>query len=193
MPEAYTPTGLFWMGLTNLNYIIVGPVFVLQLTVDRSLTLALGHRYSTLAQRSVMGLALMIIFITFIGITFVSILELPLDMEKEGSRSGLAQPRQSHHFKGCWCMPNISLFIGEMSRTASYHYKECVHYMQSVRLYRFSLHPENVEKQCDWKNARLSKGTNGPVNRPQRSAAPLNHGAEPYRAEGATLPLVLLK
>ncbi|KAI1698873.1 hypothetical protein DdX_17671 [Ditylenchus destructor] len=23
MPEAYTPTGLFWMGLTNINYIIV--------------------------------------------------------------------------------------------------------------------------------------------------------------------------
>ncbi|KAI1695378.1 hypothetical protein DdX_19608 [Ditylenchus destructor] len=87
MPEAFTPMGLFWTGLTCVYFVIVGPVLVLQLTVDRSLTLALGHRYSTLAQRSMMGLALLIMFITSIGVTIVAILELPLEMEKGKKRN----------------------------------------------------------------------------------------------------------
>ncbi|KAI1696096.1 hypothetical protein Ddc_20710 [Ditylenchus destructor] len=79
---AYTPMGLYWMGLTNTNYVILAPLFVLQLTLDRSLTLAFGHRYSIFYQRFLMGLVAVVICITFIGTTFVSVLELPLDLEK---------------------------------------------------------------------------------------------------------------
>ncbi|KAI1704774.1 hypothetical protein DdX_13994 [Ditylenchus destructor] len=86
MPQAYMPMGLFWTGLTCVYFVIIGPVLVLQLTVDRSLTLALGHRYSTLAQRSVIGLALMVMLITSIGAIFLTILELPLDMDKGKKR-----------------------------------------------------------------------------------------------------------
>jgi len=79
----YNPTLLFWLGLSSGLYIVVSPIAVFFLTLDRLLTLNYGPRYGQREKKLFLYLEVGVLIGTTLAlIAFKRVLEMPLQVDK---------------------------------------------------------------------------------------------------------------
>ncbi|KAI1695391.1 hypothetical protein Ddc_21267 [Ditylenchus destructor] len=72
----------FWFGIFNINYVTVAPLPTLFLTFDRCLVLNFKGSYEKPLRKKMLLANCLLIGVVYLSLTFTSVLELPLDLNK---------------------------------------------------------------------------------------------------------------